>query len=517
MSGRHVIIVGAGPGGLSSAMLLASAGMRVTVLERQQHVGGRTSALKLGPFTFDMGPTFFLYPKVLEEIFQACGRDLHEEVDMVRLDPQYHLIFQSGGDIRATPDLERMRAELARINPNDADALDAYLKDNRRKFAAFTPVLQQPFSTWRDFLNPSVLASLPMLRPGTSVDRDLRRFFKDPRSRLAFSFQSKYLGMSPMRCPSLFTILAFLEYEYGVYHPIGGCNRVMHVMADIAKDMGVDIRLGEQVEEVLLDGRQMTGVRTSDNTYEADALVINADFADAMTRLVPDHIRRRWTNRRIEKKLFSCSTFMMYLGLDGTCPELEHHTIFLPHDYEKNLEEIERQHVLSDNPSLYVQNPCRTDATLAPKGSAALYCLAPVSHEHPNIDWDTQKPLFRKRIIDRLQEMGVNDVEQRIRTEKVITPKDWRTDMRVYRGATFNLAHNFSQMLHRRPRNRFEDLDGVYLVGGGTHPGSGLPVIFESARISSRLVAEDLGLSIATLQTPVRSKPSAPQPVLQPV
>ncbi len=496
MAGQHVIVVGAGPGGLAAAMLLASTGIRVTVLERKPCVGGRTGAIREGGFTFDLGPTFFLYPRVLEEIFEACGRRLGNEVEMVRLDPQYHLVFEAGGDIRATPDAERMKRELERFDPRDAQALERYLEDNRRKFAAFAPVLSRPFRSWRDLLSPKVIASLPMLRPGASVERDLKRFFRDPRSRLAFSFQSKYLGMSPLHCPSLFTILAFLEYEYGVYHPVGGCNRVMEVMARIATEMGVEIRLNEPVEEVLFHGRRARGVRTRRGEYHADRLVINADFADAMSRLVPDRLRRRWTDRRIERKRFSCSTFMLYLGIDGECPDLEHHTIFLPADYERNLEEIERLHLLSENPSLYVQNACRTDRTLAPRGMSTLYCLAPVSHEHPNIDWRTEAAGFRARVLDRLERMGVEDVERRIRFERMITPKDWRTDMRVFRGATFNLAHSFSQMLHLRPRNRFEDLEGVYLVGGGTHPGSGLPVIFESARISSRLVIEDLGLRV---------------------
>lgn len=211
-----------------------------------------------------------------------------------------------------------------------------------------------------------------------------------------------------------------------------------------------------------------------------------------MPRLIPNHLRRRWTDQKIARKRYSCSTFMMYLGIEGRFDHLDHHTIYMAKDYTRNLEEIEERHVLSEDPSFYVQNASVTDPTLAPRGMSTLYVLVPVTHQHPNVDWTRERGRFRELILRQLRRVGINDVEKRIRFEKVITPADWEQQHQIYRGATFSLAHNLGQMLHLRPRNRFEDLDGVYLVGGGTHPGSGLPVIFESARITSRLLLEDL-------------------------
>ncbi len=301
--------------------------------------------------------------------------------------------------------------------------------------------------------------------------------------------------MSPFKCPSLFSILSYLEYEYGVFHPIGGCSRVSEVMAQIAEDLGVDVRLNEPVEALQFQGRKVTGVRTSQASYDCDALVVNADFGDAMQRLVPDAIRKRWKDAKLEKKRYSCSTFMLYLGVKGIYEKLPHHNIHISADYSKNLEEIELTHQLSEDPSFYVQNACVTDPSLAPDGHSTLYVLVPVSHQHKNIDWSAQAVRFRDLTLDKLQAIGLNDIRDRIVMEHQITPNDWQKGYRVYRGATFNLAHNLGQMLHLRPRNRFEDLDGVYLVGGGTHPGSGLPVIYESSRISSRLLLSDLGIS----------------------
>ncbi len=504
---KRVNIIGAGPGGLASAMLLARAGADVHVFERQPHVGGRTSTLEMDGFRFDLGPTFFMYPRILEELFRSVGRELSAEVELKRLDPQYRLVFEGGGQIEATADIARMEQEIARISPEDAGNFRAFLAANRRKLEAFSPILQRPFNGWRDLADPSLLKSLPHLRPWASVDSDLRRFFKDPRVRLAFSFQSKYLGMSPFKCPSLFTILSFLEYEHGVYHPIGGCAELSRAMARVATDLGVKIHLNEEVRSLNFSGKRVTGLRTDSGEHPADSMVINADFAHAMGKLVPDGLRKRWTNRKLAKKKFSCSTFMMYLGLRRKVEHLAHHTIFMAGDYEKNLDEIENRHILSDRPSFYVQNPGVTDPTLAPDGKSGLYVLVPVTHQHPNVDWSREREGYRRTVLNRLGEIGLGGIEKDIETECVITPADWEGQQHIHRGATFNLAHNFGQMLHLRPRNRFEDLHGVYLVGGGTHPGSGLPVIFESARISSRLLLEDMGLSAEWIEKSTRSEP----------
>jgi phytoene desaturase len=340
-----------------------------------------------------------------------------------------------------------------------------------------------------------MLKMLPLLRPWLSLDRELGRYFADPRVRLAFSFQSKYLGMSPFNCPSLFSILSFLEYEHGVWHPVGGCGAVSEAMGRIARDLGADIRLNEEVEEILFEGRRAVGVRTNCGEYRADALVINADFCRAMTRLVPDRLRKNWTDRRMAKKRYSCSTFMLYLGLEGTQENLAHHTIYMARDYARNLEEIEIRHVLSEDPSFYIQNACVTDTSLAPPGMSTLYVLVPVTHQHPNVDWSRERLRYRQVALRQLEKVGFHGVEKRIRWERMLTPDDWNQGQEIHKGATFSLSHNLTQMLHKRPRNRFEDLEGVYLTGGGTHPGSGLPVIYESARITSRLLLQDAGMS----------------------
>jgi phytoene desaturase len=503
---NRVVVLGAGPGGLASALRLSAAGASVTVLEAQERVGGRSAALEVDGFRFDRGPTFFLYPRPLERLLAESGYDLGAECELIRLDPMYRVAFGAGGHLDATGDVSRMAREVARLSPQDAFSLNRWMEENRAKLALFRKVLEKPFLSWASLLDLDLLRALPLLRPLRSLDADLQRCFEDPRVRLAFSFQSKYLGMSPYRCPSLFSILSFLEYEFGVFHPRGGCSAVVETLARLAAEQGARIQLSEPAQEILFEGRRAVAVRTARGTYPCDALVINADFAHAMRSLVPDRLRRRWSDAALERKKFSCSTFMLYLGLEGLYADLPHHTIHIAEDYAKNLADIEERHALSDDPSFYVQNACVTDPSLAPRGHSTLYVLAPVTHQTDGLDWSREAPRFREVVLRQLErKLSLHDLRGRIRVERQVTPADWER-MGIYRGATFNLAHSLDQMLHLRPRNRFEDLEGVYLVGGGTHPGSGLPVIFESARISSALVREDLGLSDAPLRPRERAR-----------
>ncbi len=489
---RRVLIVGAGPGGLATAMLLAKAGLEVRILERQSAVGGRTSSLEGNGFRFDLGPTFFLYPEILDEIFASVGRNLRREVPMTRLDPQYRLIFGAGGELNCRSDIDRMVEEITKLAPKDAENFRRFIADNRVKLAKFKPCLQSPFLSWTNLLQYRLISVLPYLKPWKSLHSELSGYFSDPRMQLAFTFQSKYLGMSPYQCPSLFSILAFIEYEYGVFHPTGGCAALTKAMARVAGDLGVTISCDEPVEEVLFEGRRAVGARTSRGEYRADAVVVNADFGHAITKLVPARLRKKWSDSAVAGKKFSCSTYMLYLGIEGRYDHLAHHNIYIASNYRKNLDDIENRHQLSEEPSFYLQNAGITDSSLAPPGHSTLYVLVPVSHQHPNIDWKQQRHEYRAVAMKQLAKLGLEDLESRIRFERVVTPTDWEQSMGIYRGATFNLAHNLGQMLHLRPRNRFEEFDRLYLVGGGTHPGSGLPVIFESARISSRLLLEDM-------------------------
>ncbi len=279
---KKVVVIGAGPGGLTAAMQLAHSGFDVTVIEAMDRVGGRSSAIEAEGFRFDSGPTFFLYPRVLQEIFASVGRDLFQEVPMRKLDPQYRLTFGSGGQLDCTPNIELMEQRIREFSPQDFGALTRYMNDNRVKLAKFRPILESPFNSAIDLLRPSLMSAAPYVKPWKSLGGELESYFKDPRLVLAFSFQAKYLGMSPFKCPSLFSILSFLEYEHGVWHPSGGCSRVNEKMAEIATDLGVKIRLGERVERLEFVGNGSSVLRPA------------VDTSRSMRLLSTPTLRTRW-------------------------------------------------------------------------------------------------------------------------------------------------------------------------------------------------------------------------------
>jgi phytoene desaturase len=264
----------------------------------------------------------------------------------------------------------------------------------------------------------------------------------------------------------------------------------------------------------VFEGRRAVGARTAEACHQADAVIVNADFAHAMTRLVPGRRRRRWSDRNLARKRYSCSTFMLYLGVEGRFDHLAHHTIYMARDYARNLDEIERRPRPLGGPVVLRAKRLRHRPDPGPPGCSTLYVLVPVTHQHPNVDWAKERDRYRGVALRQLGRVGIEDVSRRIRCERVVTPADWEA-MGIYRGATFSLAHSLGQMLHLRPPNRFDELKRVYLVGGGTHQGSGLPVIFESARISTRWLLEDLGAAPAEPAEP-RARPAVPLPLPAP-
>ena len=489
---RHVVIVGAGPGGLTAAMILAHRGIRVTVVEKDEAVGGRNAELKAGPYSFDTGPTFLHQKFTLEEMFAEAGRDVDEELDLVLLDPMTRL---SWGDtsLDTSCDMDTMVAEIERVFPGGSDGFRRFMADHQGKLRAVYPCLQRSYSRLTDMMNGTLLRAFPHVATRDSVFSLLERYFDDERLRLAFTFQSKYLGMSPWKCPALFSILAYTEYRFGVYHVQGGLCQISHKMAEIAAAEGAEIRLGTSVDQVLTQGRNATGVRlASGEVINADAVIMNADYGHAASMLLGKH---NVPDGRMRKKGFSCSTFMLYLGLDTLYKDEPHHHILFADDYRKNVEEIQGERAPSRDMSIYVRNSSVTDPRVAPEGHSSLYVLVPTINTRHGFDWDEIRDDYRDQVIGRIEERtGMKNLRQHIVEERMITPQGWRDESNVYLGATFNLKHTMNQLLYLRPHNRYGKFRNLYLSGGGTHPGSGLPTIYESARISSNLICKQFGV-----------------------
>ena len=485
---KKVTVIGAGPGGLAVSMLLVAKGYEVVVYEKQSYIGGRTSRLTLGEYNFDLGPTFFMMPGILEEIFQMAGRQLQDYVQIQEINPLYTLKFK---DLSFTPtrNYEEMIQEIENKFPGNGAGYDQFMKIEGEKFDRVTKLLQQPFTKITDLITRNMVSAFPKLNALDTVYGRLSNYFSDERLKWAFSFQAKYLGMSPWECPGTFTILSYLEHRFGLFHPIGGVNKLCEAMAQVIEEYGGKIHTGTGVKQVVVKEKKAVGVLLENGEMvPSDDVIINADFGHAATNLFKQRDLKKYRKENLEKKKLSCSTFMLYLGINKPL-NLPHHMILFADDYKQNVDEMTKEMKLSEDPSIYVHNPSKIDPTLAPKGKSALYVLMPVPNLQADIDWGKEKHGVREKILSVLElEPELHDIRSHIEVEKIVTPIDWQNEMYVYKGATFSLAHNLSQMMYFRPHNKFEDVNHCFLVGGGTHPGSGLPTIFESAKISATLL-----------------------------
>lgn len=488
--GRKVVIVGAGPGGLSSAMILANRGFEVTVVEKADRVGGRNAELRVGNYSFDTGPTFLHQKFTLDEIFAEVGKKSSDYMEFVKLDPMTRLTWD-GVSVETTYDEEKMARNIAEVFPGDEEGYLRFMEDHAPKLRAIYPCMQRPYHKISAYLRAEMVKVIPYIATTKSVVDVLDDYFKDDRLKLAFTFQAKYLGMSPWKCPALFSILSYTEYKFGIYHVQGGLCQISEGMAKAAVEEGAQIRLRAPVKQVISAKGKASGVLLENGeTLEADHVVLNADYAHAMDRLMG-----RSGERKMDSKKYSCSTFMLYLGLDKIYEEEPHHHILFANDYARNVEDIRGEKVISDDMSIYVRNSSVTDPTVAPEGHSQLYILVPTINTRHGHDWETTRKEYRDKVIRRIEEKtGMKDLREHIVAERILTPEDWRDEGDIYFGATFNLAHTIDQMLYLRPHNRMKGFENLYLVGGGTHPGSGLPTILESGRISSNMLCDAEGV-----------------------
>lgn len=381
-----------------------------------------------------------------------------------------------------------MKAQMDELFPGEWEGYQRFLAYEKTKLERMVPCLQVPYGSIFDYARWRLFKALPYLDAHKDLYSHLGSYFGSDPLKLAFTFQAKYLGMSPWDCPATFSMISYIEHAGGIHHPIGGLNRVCHAMAKVVEEEGGTIHLGKAVEEIVVEQGRARGVRVDGQVERADHVLCNADFGYAMNELVaPEHLRA-WGPAKLDKAGLSCSIYMLYLGV-GKVYDIPHHNIFFAQDYQANVHDIAHGLKLSDDFSFYVQNACKTDPTLAPEGKSTLYILVPVPNNRSGIDWAEQGPALRDRVVDALvQRAGLSDLREHIEIEAATTPGDWEQDRNVYQGAVFNLAHTIDQMLWMRPHNAFEGLPGTYLAGGGTHPGSGLPTIYQSGMISAELI-----------------------------
>jgi phytoene desaturase len=494
-SGRHAVVIGSGFGGLAAAIRLGAKGYRVTVLEKLDGPGGRAYVFKQDGFTFDAGPTIVTAPFLLEELWRLCGRELADDVALKPLDPFYRIRFHDGAHLDCMGDDEAMRAEVGRLSPRDVEGYEAFMKKSEAIYrVGFEALGDVPFSSWADMAR--AVRDLVRLRSYQSVHGLAASHVRDPRLRFALSFHPLFVGGNPFSVTSIYGLIAHLERRFGVHFPLGGMGRLVQGLASLIEGQGNEIRYGAEVREIVLQGRSATGVRlASGDSIKADIVVSNADSAWTYRHLLPAAARRRWTDRKLDAAHYSMGLFVWYFGTSRTYPEVKHHTILLGPRYRELLADIFKRRVLASDFSLYLHRPTATDPSLAPEGCDAFYVLSPVPHLDAGIDWAEAAEPYRRAIAQVLGEIALPRFEQHIVTSRVTTPQDFHDRLLSYKGAAFGFEPLFTQSAWFRPHNQAEDIDRLYLVGAGTHPGAGVPGVLSSARILDRLVPHAASLS----------------------
>jgi phytoene desaturase len=484
----HALVIGSGFGGLAAAIRLGARGFRVTVLERLDAPGGRAYVHRQDGYTFDAGPTIVTAPFLLRELWNLCGKRFEDDVDLRLMSPFYRIRFDDGRVFDYHGDAEKTRAEIARFSPDDVAGYDRYMALSRRTYeVGFEKVGHLPFDSFADLLKlaPEFLA----LRAYRSVYNQVSHYVKDPCVRIVLSFHPLLVGGNPYAVPAVYTLISHLERHYGVYSAMGGTGSIVAGMVKLIRGQGNRLRYNSEVEEILVEEGRARGVRLKGGeTIAADIVVSNADSAWTYRHLVPAASRRQWTDRRIARSRSSNGLFVWYFGTNRRYEDVPHHSIVLGPRYKGLLDDIFKHKKLSADFSLYLHRPTATDPSLAPPGCDAFYVLAPVPHLGGDTDWRTHAETFRRAVEKRLEESMLPGLGDAVVSSKVTTPLDFRDRLLSYRGAGFSFEPVLWQSASFRPHNRSEDVQGLYLVGAGTHPGAGMPGVLSSARVLDQVV-----------------------------
>ena len=510
---KHAIIIGGGVGGLAAAVRLATAGVRVTLLEKNPRVGGKLNLWEIHhphrptdrPFRFDTGPSLLTLPFVFEQLFAAAGEKLSDHLDLVRLDPIARFIWPDGATFALRNDPAATAAEVARFAPGDVDGWRDFYAVGRDiwdrtadLFLYHSP--DQLLAGDGKFDPRRGLAMLTVpFRIGmfARFNRRVDRHVKNPRLRELLYQYATYSGASPFRAPATLAVIPHAEQHFGGWYPRGGMYRIAEALESLARKLGVDICTGCPVSRVIVENAIARGVVLDDGTeVRADAVIANSDVVHTYRKLIAPADRRRYRDAKLDKLEPGGSGMVLLLGVEGTYPQLAHHTKFMPADYTSDLTAMFETRTTPADPCIYVAATTRTDPTQAPDGCENLFVLASAPALDGKTDWATAGPRYRDQLVRTLEERwGLTDLSKRIEVERSFTPADLASAYNANAGSIYGIGSNSRRAAFLRPPNRDCDVRGLYFAGGATHPGGGLPLVALSGKIVTEMVLADLGIA----------------------
>ena len=509
-----IIVIGSGFGGLSAAARLAARGHQVDLFEKRDKLGGRAYVYDINGYRFDGGPTVITAPWIFDEIWQAAGRRRQDYFQLVPCGPFYRIFDHERQPFDVSDDHDAMLRQIWQRCPADAGGYERFLASSKEIFDTGMALIDQPFLSLSDML--SVVPDLIRLQSYRSVYGYVSRFFQDDFLRCCFSFQPLLIGGNPLTAASIYVLIHYLEREWGIHYALGGTGAIIDAFARLLQELGVKVHLNAEVDRILIEQRRAQAVRLKDGSvHRADTVVSNADAAWTYLNLIPREKRPRNSDRRIKSKSYSMSLFVIYFGTKRQYRDvgLAHHNIMMHPDYTGLLRGIFRNKDLPRDFSLYLHMPTLTDPSLAPPGGEAFYVLSPVPHLGADIDWEAQAQPYRDAIMDFLERNYLPDLQANIVAEHRIDPRHFAGTLNSYLGSAFSVQPTLTQSAWFRPHNRSEDVENLYFVGAGTHPGAGVPGVVASAKIVDNLIGHPAAArapSPATRPLSTHTAPAAP-------
>jgi phytoene desaturase len=493
MTKHTAIVIGAGIAGLGAAAHLADCGYRVTVLEKNSRPGGRCDYFTHEGHRFDTGPTLLIMPRVYESEFDALGVSFWDELDLRRVDPTYHLVFDDGSRLKLTSDMEALRSQLEPMELGSFEGFLRYQDEGRRHYdVAMRRLVDRDFRHASEFFSLGNLPLLAQVKPLVPHYANMSRYFAHPRLKAAFTFQDVYMGLSPFEAPATFSMMSYAELAHGCWYPRGGMYSVVRALTRIARRLGVRFVFNAPVRRIDVQGGRARGVVLQDGRrLRAEVILANADLPYVYGGLLPhDSLAES-----LEHKRYSCSVISFFWGVSRQYPSLPAHTLFLADDFRENFDSIIHDLGLPDNPSLYVHAPRQLDRSMAPAGEETLIAIVPVGHlrAEGSQDWVAMRNEARRHVFRRLRTLGISDLERHIKFEVSYSPLSWRKRYNLVRGSTHGLCHNLGQLAWLRPHNRHPRYGNLYFAGASTHPGTGVPTALISGRLAAQRIVDEWG------------------------
>jgi len=489
---KDIIVIGSGFGGLAAASRLLSQGHNVQILEKRDKPGGRAYVYEINGFKFDGGPTVITAPFMFDDIFETAGKKREDYIDFVPCDPFYRIFDAEGKPFDYNDDHEFILNEIEKRSPDDKDGYSRFLKTTKAIFnKGFVELADQPFLNFTDMLK--VAPDLIKLQSYKTVYKYVSQYIKDEFLRRCFSFHPLLVGGNPFDTTSIYAMIHYLEREWGVHYAMGGTGAIIEALTTLIEEQGGRMHLNSEVEEILIQNGRAAGVRLKNGEQlKADAVVANSDVAFTYKNLINPKHRRKWTDKKIARTKYSMSLFVIYFGTKKryTDSGLAHHNIILGERYKGLLQDIFHDKKLADDFSLYLHMPTITDPSMAPEGHEAFYVLSPVPHLDSSTDWKTQAKPYRDAIMNFLEENYLPELQENIVAEHYIDPLHFQNTLNSYKGSAFSVEPILTQSAWFRPHNKSEDVDDLYFVGAGTHPGAGLPGVLSSAIIAQDLIGD---------------------------